>query len=50
MKKIKLFLIGIAIVGIIVVVIGGAFWINFHLWRAEHPQAKTWTYFIHARR
>jgi len=50
MKKIKKFLIGLFTVIIILFALYGLFWIDYHIWRDEHPNAKTYTYFIHARR
>ena len=38
------------IILLVVVIIGGVFYLHFKLWRAEHPDAKTFTYFIHANR
>jgi len=46
MKKLK------EILAILLVIIGicstiyGLGWVKYKIWRAEHPQAKTWTFFI----
>jgi len=46
MKKIKdKFIIGLIILGFCGVVYGIGY-IKYNIWRAEHPQAKTWTFFV----
>ena len=46
MKKLKerlaILLVIIGICGVIC----GIGWVKYKFWRAEHPQAKTWTFFI----
>jgi len=46
MKKIMNFIriasIMLAIMGILTMLVG----ISYKIWRAEHPQAKTWTFFV----
>ena len=37
--------IGLILLGIFAVIYGIGF-IKYKIWRAEHPQAKTWTFFI----
>jgi len=34
----------IALITLILLTVGV---INYELWRAEHPNAKTWTFFLH---
>ena len=46
MKKLKEILqIALIILGV-VALIGGIGFVKYKIWRAEHPQAKTWTFFI----
>ena len=46
MKKLKENLqIALIILGV-VALIGGIGFVKYKIWRAEHPQAKTWTFFI----
>jgi cell division protein FtsB len=46
MKKLKENLqISLIILGL-VSIIGGIGYVKYKIWRAEHPQAKTWTFFI----
>ena len=46
MKKIKeRFTIALIILGLCVVVYGIGY-IKYKIWRAEHSQAKTWTFFV----
>ncbi len=30
----------------VVVLVGGIGFVKYKIWRAEHPQAKTWTFFV----
>jgi len=46
-KKIKTILTVTAVCLLIIGVIYGIGYINYKTWRVEHPQAKTWTFFIH---
>lgn len=46
MKKFKNILIASLITLGICSVIYGIGWIKYKFWRAEHPQAKTWTFFV----
>lgn len=46
MKKQKESLqIALIILGMVVLV-GGIGFVKYKIWRAEHPQAKTWTFFV----
>jgi len=46
MKKIKeRFTIALIVLGFCGVVYGIGY-IKYKIWRAEHPQAKTWTFFV----
>ena len=36
----------IALIILGVVLMGGIGFVKYKIWRAEHPQAKTWTFFI----
>lgn len=46
MKKAKEnFIAGLIILGIVSFIAGVGF-AKYKLWRAEHPQAQTWTFFI----
>lgn len=49
-KSVKNTLAVIGITLIIGAVIYGIFWVDYKIWRAEHPNAKTWTFFIHSSR
>jgi len=42
MKLLKSLIIGLAVIGILVL---GTI-IDYKIWRAEHPNAQTWTYFL----
>ena len=42
MKKVKMLLVGL---GVLLMVIGAGY-VDYKIWRAEHPQAATWTYFV----
>ena len=46
MKKLKENLQIALIVLVGVTLIGGIGFVKYKFWRAEHPQAKTWTFFI----
>jgi len=46
MKKLKENLQIALIVLVVVTLIGGIGFVKYKFWRAEHPQAKTWTFFI----
>lgn len=46
MKKLKENLQRTLIILGVVVLIGGINFVKYKIWRAEHPQAKTWTFFI----
>lgn len=46
MKKFKEFIGIICIILMLAILFGGLAFINYKVWRAEHPQAKTWTYFL----
>ena len=46
MKKLKEYIaIALISIGVCSVVCGVGF-IKYKFWRAEHPQAKTWTFFV----
>lgn len=50
MKKLKENLqIGLIILGVLAL-IGGIGFVKYKIWRAEHPQAKTWTFFMQKRK
>jgi hypothetical protein len=49
MKKIIDNLRVIGIITILLLIIAGIGYIDFKLWRAEHPTAKTFTFFINRR-
>ena len=46
MKKIKNKLAILAVALGICLVVYGIGYVKYRIWRAEHPQAKTWTFFI----
>jgi hypothetical protein len=46
MKKFKGFLITMLISGGVLITIYGLVWVKYKIWRAEHPQAQTWTFFV----
>jgi hypothetical protein len=46
MKKIKNILTSIIIVLAFMCVVYGIGRIKYKIWRAEHPQAETWTFFV----
>lgn len=50
MKKLKERLIVLLIAVGICGVIYGIWCVKYKIWRAEHPQAKTWTFFVPSRR
>jgi hypothetical protein len=46
MKKLKeRFQMALIVIGMLVV-IGGIGFVKYKIWRAEHPQADTWTFFV----
>lgn len=46
MKKLKENIqVALIILGV-VALIGGIGYVKYKIWRVEHPQAKTWTFFI----
>jgi len=42
MKLLKSIIIGLAVIGALVLGVT----IDYKIWRAEHPNAQTWTYFL----
>lgn len=49
MNKLKdFFKTALAILAILFVLCGMVF-ISYTIWRAEHPQAKTWTFFVSSK-
>lgn len=36
----------IGIISLIILLLGGCGYINFKIWRLQHPNAPTWTYFL----
>lgn len=46
MKRFKEVITIIGIIMFLLAIIYGVGWIKYKLWRAEHPQAETWTFFI----
>lgn len=46
MKKIKDNLITVLIILGVCCLIYGVGYIKYNIWRAEHPNAKTWTFFV----
>ena len=46
MKKLKNILLLLVMLVSVCGVIYGIGWIKYKIWRAEHPHAKTWTFFI----
>lgn len=49
MKKLKNYLTTILIILFIIGLISGIIYIDYNIWRAEHPNAKTWTFFLHKK-
>ena len=49
MKRIKDFLKTLLFILAILILIYGIGFVSYKVWRAEHPQAKTWTFFIHSK-
>ena len=46
MKKIKNFLVYAGIITAFLAIIGGIGFVKYKIWRAEHPNGATWTFFI----
>lgn len=46
MKRVKRFFTTLSYALITILVIYGIGYVKYRIWRAEHPQAKTWTFFI----
>ena len=49
MKKIKEYLKVLLIIIAIGGFMGGIGFVSYKIWRAEHPNAATWTFFIRSR-
>ncbi len=46
MKKVKKYLVITAIIISVGIIVYGVGCVKYMFWRAEHPHAKTWTFFM----